>query len=97
MKPYFERFAFATEVTLVEEREEGMIFTPAFCFLIAEENDAEAKARREKRIAFLEAEISRSRKMLENPNFVQKAKPEKVALERQKYESYLEELKHYQD
>ena len=96
VKPYFERFAFATDVTLVPKREEGMIFTPAFCFSIAEENDDEAKARREKRIAFLEAEIARSRKMLDNPNFVSKAKPEKVALERQKYQSYLEELKHYQ-
>lgn len=97
VEPYFVRFAFASEFKLAESREEGMIFTPAFCFLIAEENDEESQARKAKRIAFLEAEISRSKKMLDNPNFVQKAKPEKVELERKKYQEYLEELKHYQN
>ena len=72
-----------------------MIFTPCFSFLIDEENDAEAKARREKRIALLEKEILRSEKILGNPAFLAKAKPEKVEEEKRKYQAYKEELEHY--
>ncbi len=95
LSPYLSRFAFASDVVLVSKREEDMVFTPAFCFGIAEEDDKGIQERREKRIAFLKAEIERSEKILGNPMFVQKAKPEKVELEKKKYAEYLNELKHY--
>lgn len=95
LKPYLSRFAFASEITLSETKLKNAVFTPSFAFVIAEENDSESEERRQKRIAELQAEIARSEKMLGNPNFIAKAKPEKVALEKEKYAKYKSELEHY--
>ncbi len=57
-----------------------------------------------KQLADLKEELTRSEKMLSNENFLSRAKPEKVELEKQKYEEYLkqyqavaEELKKYDE
>lgn len=47
----------------------------------------------EKQLLDLEQEISRSKGLLNNPNFVNKAKPEKVRAEQEKYENYLKQHK----
>lgn len=53
---------------------------------------AEERARLEKNIAKLEKEIEASQKKLENPNFVNRAKPEVVATERERLERQSAEL-----
>ncbi|SYV96075.1 valyl-tRNA synthetase [Mycoplasma putrefaciens] len=45
------------------------------------------------KISELDKEILRSKKILNNSDFINKAKPEKIAQEKNKYQSYQEQLK----
>ena len=45
----------------------------------------------EKQLLDLEQEISRSKGLLNNPNFINKARPEKVKAEQDKYDNYLKQ------
>lgn len=95
VQKYLSRFSFAKSITPISEKSEDLIYFPSFALEIVEELTEEGKARREKRIEFLKNEIARSEKMLSNPNFVSRAKPEKVAQEKEKYGKYKEELAKY--
>ncbi len=95
MKNYLSRFSFASDIVLLENKNDDLSYFASFALEIKEEETVEAKQRRAKRIEFLNNEIARSEKMLSNPNFVSKAKPEKIALEKEKYEKYKEELAKY--
>ena len=54
--------------------------------------DAEKK-RLEKEILKVETEVEKSLKKLQNPKFVENAKPEVVAVEKERHQSWLEKLK----
>ncbi len=95
VKNYLSRFSFASNIALSDKKTEDLSYFTSFALEIKEEETEEAKQRRAKRIEFLNNEILRSEKMLSNPNFVSKAKPEKIALEKEKYEKYKEELAKY--
>ncbi len=95
LKPYLLRFSFASKIEKIREKSDDLTFFPSFALGIKEEETAESKERIAKRIEFLKGEIARSEKMLSNPNFIAKAKPEKVALEKDKYQKYVDELKKY--
>lgn len=51
-------------------------------------SEAEEKQKLEKELDTLEKELTRVKNMLSNPNFLNKAKPEKVLEEKQKLENY---------
>jgi valyl-tRNA synthetase len=51
-------------------------------------SEAEEKQKLEKELETLEKELTRVKNMLSNPNFLNKAKPEKVIEEKQKLENY---------
>ena len=93
--PYLKRYAFADVITSVDDITHPIV-TPSFSLGIQEENSTATKERVEKRIAALQAEIKRSRGMLDNPAFLAKANPQKVALEKEKYAKYLAELAEYE-
>jgi valyl-tRNA synthetase len=93
--PYLNRFSFAQNISLINEKNDELSFFPSFALSVKEEETESSRQRREKRIEFLNNEIARSQKMLSNPNFVNKAKPEKVAAEKEKFEKYKEELAKY--
>ena len=59
------------------------------------EDDEKAKQAIAKRIEFLKDAITHSEKLLNNPNFLAKAKKEKVDYEKEQYEKYTAELKSY--
>ena len=63
--------------------------------LLIEADESILKERIQKRIEEFHAEIARSNKILSNPNFLAKAKPEKVELEKSKLADYEEELAKY--
>ncbi len=93
--PYLKRFSFASSITLSSSKRDDSIFFPSFALSIIDSEDHDTSDRIEKRIEFLRNEIARSEKMLSNPNFLSKAKPEKVAQEKEKYQKYLDELNNY--
>ena len=84
---YFSRFAFANKLSIVKSSSsKGIKFVYTDFTLYIEDgvSDEEKEAKKAKDIAYLESEIDRCRKMLSNPNFVNKAPKEKVDLERNK-------------
>lgn len=95
VKPYLSRFGFASQIDFVEKASDDFIHFTSYALHIKEQENEETKKRREKRIAYLESEIARSEKMLNNPNFIAKANPNKVEAEKQKYQALKDELKKY--
>ncbi len=93
--PYLKRFSFASSITLSSTKRDDAIYFPSFALSIIDSEDHDTSDRIEKRIEFLKKEIERSEKMLSNQNFISKAKPEKVAQEKEKYQKYLDELNNY--
>ena len=92
---YLSRFSFAKEIVLTEKASsKGMKFALSGLTLYIEDDisEDELKAKKEKDIAFLKAEIARSEGMLNNPNFVSKAPKEKVELEKKKLEENKKKL-----
>lgn len=94
--PYLTRFGFCKNLTMTKEKSSDLIYFSSFALTIKDEDNNETKKAIEKRIEYLKNEIERSKKMLANPNFISKAKPEKVAAEKDKYEKNVAELKKYQ-
>lgn len=86
---YLRRFAFASEVTETESLTTSSLSLPdGYSILIEEEIDKETLVLRlRKEEARLLSEIERSRKMLDNPNFVKKAPEGKILSEREKLSS----------
>ncbi|MFA6861363.1 MAG: valine--tRNA ligase [Bacilli bacterium] len=96
VKPYLTRFGFCENINSVPSTTKDLIFFTSFALKITDENNEATKALIAKRIAFLTGEIARSEKVLNNPNFLAKANPDKVASEKKKYQDYVAELKKYQ-
>ncbi|MFA6830497.1 MAG: class I tRNA ligase family protein, partial [Bacilli bacterium] len=97
IEPYIRRFSFAKEVTLITEKNDDLLHFKSFALSITDFETADSKLQKQKHIEYLKQEIARSEKMLSNPNFLAKANPDKVTLEKEKYQSYLDELKKYSD
>lgn len=95
VNPYLTRFAFAREIKPISENRKDLIHFASFSLGFDEEESEENRERINARIAFLKKEIERSEKMLHNENFLNKAKPEKVQEEKNKYQKYLDELAKY--
>lgn len=93
LTPYLTRLAFAEKVKC-SDKQEGMRYFEHIGLLI-EADESILKERIQKRIEELHAEIARSNKILSNPNFLAKAKPEKVELEKSKLAAYEAELAKY--
>lgn len=93
--PYLKRFSFASSITLSDVKRDDYIYFPSFALALIDKEDSDTSERINKRIEFLKNEITRSEKMLSNQNFISKAKPEKVAAEKEKYQKYLDELNNY--
>ncbi len=88
-KAYLERFTFAKEI-INENNSESLSNFNVYIYgslemAIEQKIDKEELiAKLDKEIAFLNAEIARSEKMLNNPGFVAKAPSEKINLEKEK-------------
>lgn len=95
IKPYLMRFSFAKQINTLSEKNDDLTYFGCYALQLVEEETEESKNRKAKRIEFLKNEIMRSEKMLSNPNFLAKAKPEKVEEEKIKFEKYKEELTKY--
>ena len=93
--PYLKRFSFASSITLSDVKRDDYIYFPSFALALIDKEDSDTSERINKRIEFLKNEVARSEKMLSNQNFISKAKPEKVAAEKEKYQKYLDELNNY--
>lgn len=93
--PYLTRFSFASSVTLISAKDPALIYFKSFALAIHDQENAQTKAIKEKKIEDLKAEIARSEHILSNPAFLAKADPKKVAAEKEKYQAYQEELKKY--
>ena len=96
IEAYLKRFTFAESINLTKKADsKGMKFVYNNSTLYIEDSisEEELKAKKEKDIAFLKAEIARCEGMLSNQNFVEKAPKEKVELERAKLENLKERLK----
>ncbi|MFA5480925.1 MAG: valine--tRNA ligase [Bacilli bacterium] len=95
---YLSRFAFAKKVVVVGdldlEQENLVLFYQGFDLAIEETiSKEEILAKLDKEKEYLNAEIKRSKGMLENANFLAKAPSEKIALEKEKHRRNLELLK----
>lgn len=93
--PYLKRFGFANNIENKAEDRKDFVFFPSFAIALKDQDDSKSQERIQKRVEFLKGEIERSKKILENPNFLAKAKPEKVEAEKEKYRKYVEELEKY--
>ena len=93
--PYLSRFAFSNQILLTQDKRDDYLYLKSFAFAIDDSKDEASQEKIRKRVEFLKKEIERSEKMLNNPNFVSRANPEKVKSEREKYQSFLDELKKY--
>ncbi len=93
--PYLTRFAFAKSIVLTQDKRDDYLYLPSFALAIDDSKDEASQEKIKKRVEFLKKEIERSEKMLNNPNFVSRANPEKVKSEKEKYQSFLDELKKY--
>lgn len=96
--PYLKRFAFASEIIIENMEIDGAKIYNHFDQLIEQNiSNDELKLKLQKEIDVLLKEVKRSENMLNNPNFLAKAKQEKITLEREKYDAYLSKLKAYED
>lgn len=93
ISPYLTRFTFANKIDNSDNK--NSIHFDSFSLAVNIENNADILSKIEKRKEFLKNEIERSKKLLENQNFISKANPTKVAMEKEKYQKYLEEYKKY--
>ena len=96
LSPLVNRFAFAREVSRVDEDRPGMRFFMNVGILV-DASDKEALQKKiAQRIEKLESEIARGEKLLSNQNFVSRANPKVVESERKKLEANRAELARYQ-
>ena len=83
---YLSRFSFAKHIDVKKGKLEGNTFVyPSLSMAVEEDIDASAlKAKLEAELIKTQAEIERSKKMLSNPGFMQKAPKEKINVEEEK-------------
>ena len=93
---YLQRFTFSdiklADESIIHMKGELKIYDNADLLIVNEAGKDEIIARIDKEIAQEESEILRCEKMLSNPNFVNKAPKEKVALEEEKLKQHKENL-----
>ncbi len=93
--PYLSRFTFSKNIVLTDENRDDYLYLNSFAFALDDSNDEQSQEKIKKRVEFLTKEIERSKKMLDNPNFIARANPEKVKAEKEKYQAFVDELKKY--
>ncbi len=93
--PYLSRFTFSKNIVLTDENRDDYLYLNSFAFALDDSNDEQSQEKIKKRVEFLTKEIERSKKMLDNPNFIARANPEKVQAEKEKYQAFVDELKKY--
>ena len=93
---YLKRFTFS-DIKLINEANnkngESHVYNEAELFIANEANKEEMLARLNKEIDNLNNEIKRCEGMLNNPAFLAKAPQEKIALEKEKLQKHLDNLK----
>lgn len=97
--PYLKRFCFASEVSISEQEIHGNAKIYSIGEMVIEDNIDKSvlKEKYLKEIQRLESEVNRSRNMLLNPNFINKAPEAKVSMEKKKLADYEKELVSYQE
>lgn len=92
--PYINRFTFSSKTEIVENEvpnATSFIINDVILYVSDDINKDELKDKLNSQLQDIEKEIERSEKMLNNPNFVEKANPEKVSKEKEKYSKYLQQ------
>ncbi len=93
--PYIQRFAFASSITLTSEEVSGssIIIDGGILYIQDDVSKEEKLATLNKQLESVLKDIYRSEHLLNNPNFLNKANPNKVKEEQEKYRKYLEQRK----
>ena len=92
--PYLTRFTFSDIKLAHEELKDAtsIILTNATVYIHDNIDKGELKAKLEAQKENILKEVKRSEGMLNNKNFVERANPQKVEVEREKYKNYLAQL-----
>lgn len=89
-----KNMVFAESINIVKQSEEDLRFFDEIGIKIIADKQKQDETIK-KRIEFLQNEIKRCDSMLNNENFIQRAKKEKVELEKNKRQKFIEELNTY--
>lgn len=93
--PYLSRFGFAKDIEFVDQINKqytAYYYIDAEMGIEAHIDSAALLAKIEEEIAFLQSEVNRAEKMLNNKGFVNNAPKEKVDLEKEKLKNYTAQL-----
>ena len=94
---YLKRFSFAKEIIFteneIEKKGQLYVYDIAEIVISSDVKTEEVVARIQKEIEAVKSEILRCEKMLSNPNFINKAPEQKVAVEREKLQQHQTNLK----
>ena len=95
--PYLTRFGFAEEIIIDQKEKQNLSSIYFLGQMFIEENlsNEELIKKINDKISFLDNEINRCKKMLNNPGFVNKAPKEKIELERKKLAQFEKEKEEY--
>lgn len=93
--PYIQRFTFASSITLTSKEVSGssIIIDGGILYIQDDVSKEEKLATLNKQLESVLKDIDRSEHLLNNPNFLNKANPNKVKEEQEKYKKYLEQRK----
>lgn len=94
LKQLLVNLVFANDINIVDSSTQGLRFFNNIGVMIVSDKKKQAESIN-KRIEVLHSEIDRCNKLLNNPNFVNRAKKEVVDSEREKLSKYTEELNSY--
>lgn len=95
--PYLTRFGFAEEIVIDQKEKQNLSSIYFLGQMFIEENlsNEELIKKINDKISFLDNEINRCKKMLNNPGFVNKAPKEKIELEQKKLAQFEKEKEEY--
>ncbi len=95
--PYLTRFGFAEEIIIDQKEKQNLSSIYFLGQMFIEENlsNEELIKKINDKISFLDNEINRCKKMLNNPGFVNKAPKEKIELEQKKLAQFENEKEEY--
>ncbi len=95
--PYLTRFGFAEEIIIDQKEKQNLSSIYFLGQMFIEENLSNEKLIKKinDKISFLDNEINRCKKMLNNPGFVNKAPKEKIELEQKKLAQFEKEKEEY--
>ena len=97
---YLERFSFAKSLTATTEeiKDATSIILPNMTLFIKDSiNKEELIKKIAKEVESLKAEVKRSKALLNNEKFLNKAPKEKIAIEKEKYENYKKQLSNLEE